>query len=160
MSVRKRSDIEDVRHDVTVRVDAERAYPFFLEQFPPWWPRNFRTTKPGSKLGVDPRPGGRFYEFEEPGEEHTFATLLACDAPSRIEVAWHLNGFGRIDPDPEHATTFEVRFVSEGATRTRVEVQHTAFDRQGTKHARRVRNGMDKVWPIILSEFAAKVEMA
>lgn len=160
MSVKTLSDIEDVRHGVTVRVDAERAYHFFLEQFPSWWPHNFRTTKPGSRLGVDPREGGRFYEFDEQGGEHTFATLLACQSPRRLEVAWHLNGYGRIDPDPGHATNFEVRFIPEGATRTRVEVVHTKFERQGTQHARRVRNGMDKGWPTILSEFAAKVEMA
>jgi uncharacterized protein YndB with AHSA1/START domain len=160
MSGKILSDIEDVRHGVTVRVDAERAYHFFLEQFPSWWPHNFRTTKPGSRLGVDPREGGRFYEFDEHGGEHTFATLLACQSPRRLEVAWHLNGYGRIDPDPGHATIFEVRFIPEGATRTRVEVEHTKFERQGSQHARRVRNGMDKGWPTILSEFAAKVEMA
>lgn len=150
-------DIEDVRQETTVPVGVEEAYRFFVEEFPAWWPRNFRTTKVGSPLGVDPRTGGRFYEFDDEGAEHTFATLLACEAPHRLEVAWHLNGFGRIDPDPEHATIFEVRFTADGPASTRVEVEHTQFARQGTRHARRVRNGMAKGWPTILTEYTTKI---
>jgi len=145
-----------VRHHVTVRAGVDGAFKTFVESFPSWWPHNYRCTKVGAPLGVDPRAGGRWYEIDEEGNEHTFGRLLTVDPPERLVIAWHLNGFGRIDPD--NYSEFEVRFVPDGADRTRVEVEHTRFDRMGTKHAKRVRNGMDKGWPTILAALQERID--
>jgi uncharacterized protein YndB with AHSA1/START domain len=147
-----------VRHSTTVNVGRERAFKYFLEEYPSWWPPNFRTVKVGSPLGIEPKEGGRIYELDDEGNEHAFGQILTIEAPKRIVVAWRLNGFGRIDPD--NHSEFEVRFVSEGSRRTRVEVEHTKFDQMGTKHAKRVRNGMDKGWPIILATYQEKIKDA
>lgn len=48
-------------------------------------------------------------------------------------------------------------FAADGPGRTRVCVEHPHFDRMGTKHAKRVRNGMDKRWPVLLSGLGAHV---
>ncbi|GIJ34839.1 hypothetical protein Vse01_39870 [Micromonospora sediminimaris] len=145
-----------VRHSVTVAADRKTAFKVFLEDFPQWWPENFRTTKVGAPLGVDPKKGGRLYEIDEQGEEHTFGLIRTVDAPDTLAVGWRLNGFGRIDPD--NASEFTVTFVPDGQKKTRVEVEHTHFDRMGTKHAKRVRNGMDKGWPTILASFEKRIK--
>ncbi|PZG24367.1 hypothetical protein C1I95_00120 [Micromonospora craterilacus] len=147
-----------VRHSVTVKADRKTAFKVFLEDFPQWWPKNFRTTKVGAPLGVDPKTGGRLYEIDEQGEEHTFGLIRKVDGPDTLAVGWRLNGFGRIDPD--NASEFTVTFVPDGQKKTRVDVEHTHFDRMGTKHAKRVRNGMDKGWPTILASFQTKIEEA
>ena len=51
MSVKALSDIADIRHSVTVRVDAKQAYHFFLERFPSWWPHQL----PDHETGVPAR---------------------------------------------------------------------------------------------------------
>jgi uncharacterized protein YndB with AHSA1/START domain len=145
-----------VRHSVTVPVDAKRAFKVFLEEFPSWWPPPFRTTKVGAPLGVDPKEGGRLYEIDEEGTEHSFGEIRVVEPPDRIVVGWRLNGFGRIDPDG-NASEFEVRFVPQAGRKTKVEIEHTHFDRMGTRHAKRVRNGMDKGWPVILQGYVDKI---
>ncbi|MEU4642923.1 SRPBCC family protein [Micromonospora sp. NPDC023814] len=144
-----------VRHSVTVKADRKTAFTMFLEGFPEWWPNNFRTTKVGAPLGVD-KKGGRWYEIDEQGEEHTFGLIRKVDSPDTLVIGWRLNGFGRIDPD--NASEFTVTFVADGQKKTRVDVEHTHFDRMGTKHAKRVRNGMDKGWPTILQSFQNKID--
>jgi uncharacterized protein YndB with AHSA1/START domain len=157
---RKRPPIEDVDHRVTVPGSPATAFKIFNEKLPEWWPNNFRVTKVGAPLGVDVGEKGRIYEIDEAGEEHTFGTIRAYEPPTRLVVAWHLNGFGRIDPDDEHATEFEVTFSPSGSTRTEVAVHHAKFENMGTQHARRVRNGMDKGWPTILERFSDAVKAA
>lgn len=144
-----------VRHSVTVPVDRKTAFRVFLEEFPQWWPPMFRCTKVGAPLGVEPHRGGRWYEIDEQGEEHTFGRIRTASSPGTIVIDWHLNGFGRVDPD--NASEFTVRFVADGRRKTVVELEHTHFDRMGTKHAKRVRNGMDKGWPTLLQAFHDRV---
>jgi uncharacterized protein YndB with AHSA1/START domain len=145
-----------VRHSVTVNADRKTAYRVFLEEFPQWWPPMFRCTKVGAPLGVDPKEGGRWFEIDEEGTEHTFGRIQTVDVPNVLVVDWHLNGFGRVDPD--NASQFTVKFVADGQKKTRIELEHTHFDRMGTKHAKRVRNGMDKGWPTLLQAFHDKID--
>jgi uncharacterized protein YndB with AHSA1/START domain len=144
-----------VRHSVTVNAKPDEAFRIFLDEFPQWWPPMFRTVKVGSPLGVEPKEGGRWYEIDDEGGEHAFGRIKVVDPPHRLVIAWHLNGFGRIDPD--HASEFEVQFTPSGANRTTVKLEHTKFDEMGTKHAKRVRNGMDKGWPTLLGAYKDKV---
>jgi uncharacterized protein YndB with AHSA1/START domain len=144
-----------VRHSVTVNADPDRAFRVFVEDFPQWWPSMFRCTKVGAPLGVDPKKNGRWYEIDEEGNEHTFGRIRVLDRPTRLVIGWHLNGFGRVDPD--HASEFEVQFVPDSRGRTKVMLEHTNFEEMGTKHAKRVRNGMDKGWPTLLNAFKEKI---
>jgi uncharacterized protein YndB with AHSA1/START domain len=143
-----------VRHSVTVNADPNRAFRVFVEEFPQWWPPMFRCTKVGAPLGVDPTKGGRWFEIDEEGNEHTFGRIRVLDRPDRLVIGWHLNGFGRVDPD--HASQFEVTFLPEG-NQTKVMLEHTDFEEMGTKHAKRVRNGMDKGWPTLLNAFKERI---
>jgi uncharacterized protein YndB with AHSA1/START domain len=66
----------------------------------------------------------------------------------QLDATWHF--------DPELLTEVEVRFVSEGPTRTRVDLEHRALDRYGDAQER-VRKALDSPggWTALLDAFAA-----
>jgi uncharacterized protein YndB with AHSA1/START domain len=60
--------------------------------------------------------------------------VLACDPPHRIVVSWQINANGDDwfpDPDPAHASEFEVTFTAQPDGQTRVELEHRHIERHG-----------------------------
>jgi hypothetical protein len=114
-----------VRHAVSAEAGPQQAFEVLLQDFPAWWPHNFRCTKSAPRQR------------------------------RRLVIAWHLNGFGRIDPD--NASEFEVRFTPDGATRTRVEVETPSSTGWAPGTRSGFRNGMDKGRPTILAAYTAKI---
>jgi activator of Hsp90 ATPase-like protein len=59
------------------------------------------------------------------------------------------------DPDPAHASEVEVRFIAEGPSRTRIELEHRGFERHGAG-AGGVRGSIDAPtgWTYVLELFA------
>ena len=55
--------------------------------------------------------------------------MLAWEPPDRLVVTWQINGEWQYDPDPQHASEIEVRFIADGPRRTRVELEHRLLDR-------------------------------
>jgi uncharacterized protein YndB with AHSA1/START domain len=104
---------------------------------------------------LEPKVGGRWYEVGTDGTECDIGRVIAFDPPGRVVIAWHLNAAWQYDPDPEHASEFEVRFVAEGPNTTRVEVEHRNFERHGDG-AEGVRGGVDapEGWGYCLDQFA------
>jgi uncharacterized protein YndB with AHSA1/START domain len=80
---------------------------------------------------LEPTIGGRWYEVGADGSQCDTGRVTAFEPPARLAVAWHLNGQFQFDPDPAHASEVEVRFVVEGPTQTRVELEHRGFERHG-----------------------------
>ena len=70
--------------------------------------------------------GGRIYERDAQGVEHDWGVVTAWEPPSRLAYTWHL---GR---DPDEATDVEIRFLAAGAGTTRVEIEHTGWERSAT----------------------------
>jgi hypothetical protein len=60
-----------VRHSVTVDASPDKAFDAFLADLPAWWHPSYRTTKLGAPFGVDAREGGRWFEIDEAGIEHS-----------------------------------------------------------------------------------------
>ena len=73
-------------------------------------------------------------------------------------VCWHLNENFQYDPDPAHASEVEVRFIAEGPSQTRVELEHRGFERHGAG-ADAVRGSVDSPqgWTYCLELFAKYV---
>jgi hypothetical protein len=70
-------------------------------------------------------------------------------------LAWQLNERWQYDPDPTHASEVEVRFIADGPSRTRVELEHRGFEHHGAEAAG-VRAGNDAPtgWTYVLDLFA------
>jgi uncharacterized protein YndB with AHSA1/START domain len=121
-----------VRRQITVSVSQQRAFEVFTAQLGAWWPREYSIGKsPMADFVIEPKVGGRWYEIGQDGTQCDTGRVTAFEPPARLILAWHLNDNYQFDPDPAHASEVEVRFVAEGPTRTRVEVEHRAFERHG-----------------------------
>ena len=144
---------------VTVVVEAtqQRAFDVFTTGFGTWWPMESHHI--GEKDAVDaviePRAGGRWFERAADGSECDWGRVLEWEPPSRITLAWHLNPDFRYDPDPALATQVEVRFIPEGASTTRVELEHRGFAVHGERgETMKGAVGSDGGWKGLLQRFA------
>ncbi len=145
-----------VRRAITVPVSQQRAFEVFTSQLGRWWPREYSIGQsPMADFVLEPTIGGRWYEVGEDGQQCDTGRVTAFEPPARLALAWHLNGQFQFDPDPAHASEVEVRFVVEGPTQTRVEVEHRRFERHGAD-ANAVLEGVDSQtgWTYCLDLFA------
>ncbi|MFC3894523.1 SRPBCC family protein [Lentzea rhizosphaerae] len=144
----------EVRRSVLVNAGADHAFKVFTEKFVTWWPPAHHIGAAELKdVVVEPRDGGRWYEIGTDGAECDWGSVKAWEPPSRLLLAWHLDGDWDYDPDPAKASEVEITFTPEGSG-TRVELVHRNFERHFTK-PERVREGVsgDGGWGGILLGF-------
>ena len=131
----------EVRRSVLVNAGADHAFKVFTEKFVTWWPPAHHIGAAELKdVVVEPRDGGRWYEIGTDGAECEWGFVKAWEPPSRLLLAWHLNGDWDYDPDPERASEVEITFTPEDSG-TRVELVHRGFERHFTK-PEQVRTGV------------------
>ena len=81
--------------------------------------------------------------------------VLAWEPPARIVLAWQISSDW--DYDPELMTEVEVRFTPEGATRTRVDLEHRYLERYGDAEEQiRTALGGPGGWQGLLDAFASE----
>lgn len=147
--------VAPVRKQIVVDAPPERAFRVFTERMDLWWPSGHHIgTSPLAKVVLETRPEGRWYEVGEDGAECNWGRVLAWEPPRRLVLAWQIDGTWKYDPDL--VTEVEVRFVAEGANRTRVELEHRDLARFGAA-AEAVRKSVESEggWPLILDRFGA-----
>jgi uncharacterized protein YndB with AHSA1/START domain len=121
-----------VVRSITVATSRDRAFKVFTEQIGTWWPKEYSIGEADmADFVVEPEVGGRWYEVGADGVECDTGRVLVYEPPERVVFAWHLNGEWQFDPDPDHASEVEVRFVAEGPNSTQVELEHRGFERHG-----------------------------
>jgi uncharacterized protein YndB with AHSA1/START domain len=121
-----------VVRSITVATSRDRAFKVFTEQIGTWWPKEYSIGEADmADFVVEPKVGGRWYEVGADGVECDTGRVLVYEPPERVVFAWHLNGEWQFDPDPDHASEVEVRFVAEGPNSTQVELEHRGFERHG-----------------------------
>ncbi|HEX5097792.1 MAG TPA: SRPBCC family protein [Acidimicrobiia bacterium] len=153
------ADETTVRTEVVVNAPVERAFALFTERFDQIKPREH------NMLGVDiaasvfeARVGGRVYDRGTDGTECQWGRVLAYEPPTRLVFSWDISPHWQIETDLGRASEVEVRFVADGPTRTRVELEHRNLDRHGDGWEG-TREGVrgDQGWPLYLQRFAAVV---
>jgi len=143
-----------VRKTVTVQAPVEKAFRVFTEGFDRWW---FREHHIGSsdlkQVVLECREGGRWYEIDVDGSECQWGYVLHWEPPSRLVLAWQIDGTWHFDP--AFLTEVEIRFVAEGPDQTRVELEHRDLDRFGDAQEQ-IRAGFDSAggWQGLLEAFA------
>jgi uncharacterized protein YndB with AHSA1/START domain len=142
-----------IRKHVTVEAPQERAFDVFTRRMGSWWNPDHRLgDQPLADVVVEPREGGRWYEVGTDGAECQWGRVLAWEPHGRVLLAWQLNG--QWDYDPDFVTELEIRFVAEGPTSTRVELEHRDLERFGADAAA-VRDSLDSPngWAGLLARF-------
>lgn len=107
---------QHLRRTLHVRCPVSQAFAAFTEQIDLWWPRGHRRF-PQSRLRLEARVGGRFYERAHTGEEVRLGEVLVCDPPNRILYSWYPGA-------SDSPTEVDVRFTEDGDL-TCVEVTHS-----------------------------------
>jgi len=127
-----------IRKSVRVARPPAVAFRVFCEEIGVWWPEGF--SGPGSKLTLEGRVGGRFYETSADGKEYEIGRVTAYRAPQLVAFTWRA-------PSWEYTTQVEIRFLADGEG-TRVELEHSGWD-QADK-LRDAGKGYDTGWDQIL----------
>ena len=152
--------VPPVRHVIVVDAPREHAFEVFTRGLDSWWFRDHHIGKePMREAVMEPREGGRVYERGIHGAECDWGRVLAWEPPSRLVVAWQIGGDWRFDPDPAHASEYEVRFIAETSTRTRVEFEHRHFERHG-EAGRKIRDSVETGWAKLLAAYADTAKAA
>jgi uncharacterized protein YndB with AHSA1/START domain len=149
-----------MRTAIVVEAPLERAFKVFVEDFDRIKPREH------NMLGVDiaetvfePRVGGNIYDRGVDGSECRWARVLAYEPPDRVVFSWDISPQWQIETDTDKTSEVEVRFISEGPERTRVELEHRNLDRHGAGwESEREGVAADQGWPLYLQRFADLLE--
>jgi uncharacterized protein YndB with AHSA1/START domain len=150
--------IAPVKKSVTVEVSQAHAFDVFTAGIDRWWPKEHHIgTTPAVKETIEPRQGGRWVTLHEDGKETVNGAMLVWDPPRRIVFSWQINGQWKPEANLEIVSEVEVRFIAEGASRTRVELEHRNFERM-TEGGKEMRDGVDNGWPGILEQFRKAAE--
>lgn len=149
-------EVTSVRHAVVVDAPIEKAFRAFTEGFGRFKPPEHNLL--GAEITetiFEPRVGGHLYDRGVDGQECRFARVLVYQPPQRVVISWDIGPTWQIETDPDKTSEVEVRFIAEGAQRTRVELEHRHLDRHGLGW-QGVREGVngDQGWPLYLGRFA------
>lgn len=127
------ADPNSVRKSIRVEAPQAVAWRVFTDQIGTWWP--LAHYKIGKSKAVDaviePRAGGRWYERGEDGSTCDWGSVLAWEPEVRLVLSWDITADWQYDP--ELKTEIEVKFIAEGPSTTRVELEHRRLDRYGAR---------------------------
>jgi uncharacterized protein YndB with AHSA1/START domain len=149
-----------VQASIVVEAAIERAFRVFTEDFGSFKPPEHNL------LGVEIaetvfelREGGHVYDQGVDGSECRWARVLAYEPPNRVVISWDISAEWRIETNLEKTSEVEVRFVSEGSDRTRVEIDHRNLERHGEGwEGMRGAVASPGGWPLYLQRFDERLK--
>ncbi len=156
MSSHTQGPLTTVRQSVVVPVPIGIAFEVFTEQFDRIKPREHNLLSVEIAETVFERHvGGRLYDRGVDGSECRWARVLAYEPPQRVLISWDISPRWEIETDLEKTSEVEVRFVAEGESRTRVQLEHRNLDRHGDGWEM-LRDGIagDGGWPLYMQRFS------
>ncbi len=118
--------IEPLTLSFEVAVPRDRAFRAWTDQIGRWWPKSHSVTgDPALSVVLEPRLGGRLFERTPSGEEHDWGEITVWDPTTRFGYLWHLRR------DRADATDVVISFSALDHHRTRVDIEHTGWERLG-----------------------------
>ena len=151
--------IAPVRKSIRVKASQAHAFEVFTSGLGRWWPRDHGIGKKPMKSAVmETKLGGCWFELAEDGTQTNVGRIIVWEPPSRFVMTWDINSEWK--PDAVINSEVEVRFVSDGADATRVELEHRKFERMGPQAGEKMRKSVDGGWPGMLERFKAEAETA
>jgi uncharacterized protein YndB with AHSA1/START domain len=142
-----------IRKSIRVDVAPARAFEIFTTGMARWWLKTHTinpTKSPIKEIALEPRAGGRWFERGEDGSECNWGKVLAWEPPTRLLLAWQING--RWQFDPALITEVDIRFTPDG-NGTRVELEHRKLEVLGDQ-AEAMAQAFTGGWGVLLDSFA------
>jgi Activator of Hsp90 ATPase homolog 1-like protein len=142
--------IEPLEISFDVECSVEHAFDTWTSRIEAWWPKEHTVSAERDvSVILEPRRGGRLYERTADGSEHEWGEITTWEPPTKFGYLWHIRR------DRSDATDVEISFSALDASKTRVDIMHTGWDRLGDDGQRwRDRNttGWNGVIPDYLRE--------
>ena len=148
-----------VTTEVDVPVPIEHAFRVFTDGIGTWWkPDHHILQGELAEMVFEPRVGGHIIDRATDGSECRWARVLAFEPPNRVLLSWDISPRWQIETDPDKTSEWEVRFIAETPSRTRLELEHRHLERHG-QGWEGVREGVegDQGWPLYLKRFAERI---
>jgi uncharacterized protein YndB with AHSA1/START domain len=145
-----------IRTSIVVEAPIDHAFRVFTEDFGAFKPpeHNLLDVEIAETI-FEPRVGGHLFDRGVDGSECRWARVLAYEPPDHVVISWDISPQWQIETDIEKTSEVEVRFISEGPDKTRVELEHRNLDRHGEGwEGTREGVGGDEGWPLYLERFA------
>lgn len=153
------TDPNSVRKAIKVQAAQEIAWRVFTEQMGTWWPLAVYKIGQANAVNaiIEPRVGGRWYERGDDGSTCDWGRVLVWEPPSRLVLSWDINADFQYVPGL--GTEVEVRFIAQGDSATRVELEHRRLDRFGERRDQ-MRTIFDETgdWGKLLDSFGQAAE--
>ncbi len=150
------SDELSVRKTITVDSPQDTAFRVFCEEMSSWWPLDQYTIgdQPAVAAVLEPRVGGRWYEQAADATQCDWGRVITWQPPELLVVTWEISADWA--PDSNIKSEVEVRFISDGPSRTRVELEHRNLATFGDQ-AEMMRGifDSDNGWTGLLARYAA-----
>ena len=145
-----------VSRQITVDAAIERAFTVFTERFGDIKPAEHNLLGTAVQTTFEPHVGGRIVDRADDGRECAWARILVYEPPTRVVFSWDIGPTWQLETDHDRTSEVEVRFVPEGDSRTRVELEHRHLDRHGSGWEH-LAHGVDADdgWPLYLERLAA-----
>ena len=151
-----------VQAQIVVDAPIEQAFAVFTDDIGSWFPSEYNLLETEIAERVfEPREGGHVFDRGADGSECHWARVLSYEPPDRVVFSWDIGPQWQIETDPEKTSEVEVRFISEGPGRTRVELEHRHLDRhgEGWEHTRDAVGG-EGGWSGCLAAFSTRLRGA
>jgi Activator of Hsp90 ATPase homolog 1-like protein len=129
-------------------VDCEREHAFavWTERIGAWWPPTHTVNGDAADVVLEARLGGRLYERTAASDEVPWGEVTVWEPPEKFGYLWHIRR------DRSDATDVVITFVDLGGDRTRVEIEHTGWERLGADaESWRARN--ERAWTTLFPHF-------
>jgi uncharacterized protein YndB with AHSA1/START domain len=151
-----------VRNSIVVEAPLERAFSVFTDGFGSFKPPEHNLLEVEiAETVFESHVGGNIYDRGVDGSECRWARVLEYEPPNRVVFSWDISPQWQIETDLDKTSEVEVRFISEAADRTRVELEHRNLDRHGDGwQAERDSVGGEQGWPLYLDRFAEQLTPA
>lgn len=149
------AEAEPIRKSVVVNAAVEQAFTLFIDRFDAIKPRDHNLLSvPIAHTVFEPHVGGHIYDVGTDGSRCEWARVLAYEPPTRVVFSWDIGPTWQLVSDPDRTSEVEIRFIAEGAERTRVELEHRHLERHG-EGWRSVADGVggDAGWPLYLDRY-------
>ena len=149
-------EAEMVRSQIVVEAPIAQAFDVFTRRFGDFKPPEHNLLGAAiAETVFEPRVGGHIYDRAVDGSECRWARILAYEPPNRVVFSWDISPQWQLEADPDHTSEVEVRFISETAQRTRLELEHRYIDRHGPGwQAVSEGVGGGEGWPLYLTRYA------
>jgi len=146
-----------VRVSNVVDTSIDKAFSVFTDDIGSWWPPEHHLA-PTAETVFEPRVGGHIYDRLKEGGESRWSRIIAYEPPTRVVFSWDVSPQWQIETNPDRTSEVEVRFIAEGDTTTRVELEHRHLDRHG-EGWQQMRDAVSSEggWPLGLGRFTERV---